>query len=167
MARGDTYESTPCKHCGVTTKYKSSRRCINFYNIKGHMGMTYVPPVEHDRECKICNVRKPLDDFNFRGDSGRHRTQCRQCRNADEAAKRYGTTLEHVAELSVKQGAVCAICESATANHSTFTRLAIDHCHTTGKVRGLLCHNCNTALGHLKDSPELALKAAAYLLASK
>jgi hypothetical protein len=125
--------------------------------------MTYVPPVETERCCRICNVTKPLDDFNFRGDSGRHRTQCRECRNAEEAAKRYGTTLEHVAELSAQQGGVCAICKSPGPNHASFTRLVIDHCHTTSKVRGLLCHNCNTAVGHLKDSADLAIKTAVYL----
>jgi hypothetical protein len=42
-------------------------------------------------------------------------------------------------------------------------RLAIYHCHTTGKVRGLLCVNCNLAIGLLKDNPDLLNKAASYL----
>jgi hypothetical protein len=40
---------------------------------------------------------------------------------------------------------------------------AIDHCHTTGAVRGTLCHQCNTALGNFKDSPELLRRAALYV----
>jgi hypothetical protein len=42
-------------------------------------------------------------------------------------------------------------------------KLAVDHCHETGKVRKLLCHNCNRALGLFKDKPDLLRKAADYL----
>ena len=41
--------------------------------------------------------------------------------------------------------------------------LAVDHCHKTGKIRQLLCSNCNPAIGFIKDSPELARKMADYL----
>lgn len=46
-------------------------------------------------------------------------------------------------------------------------RLAVDHCHSTGKIRGLLCHNCNTGLGKLGDSIESLTKALNYLKESK
>ncbi len=42
-------------------------------------------------------------------------------------------------------------------------RLVIDHCHSTGAIRGLLCSNCNTAIGLLSDNPEIIRKAADYL----
>jgi hypothetical protein len=42
-------------------------------------------------------------------------------------------------------------------------KLNIDHCHTTGAIRGLLCHGCNVGLGYFKDSPERLIKAAEYL----
>jgi hypothetical protein len=53
---------------------------------------------------------------------------------------------------------VCAICHNAPRG-----RLRIDHNHSTGKYRGLLCDNCNIGLGHFKDSPELLRKAIRYL----
>jgi len=56
------------------------------------------------------------------------------------------------------QGGVCAICRREPPY-----KLFIDHCHTTGRVRGLLCAPCNTGLGFLHDSQERALRAAAYL----
>lgn len=60
--------------------------------------------------------------------------------------------------LLEKQKAVCAIC------YQKCTRaLAADHCHNTGRVRGLLCNNCNRGLGHFKDNPELLYNAIEYL----
>ena len=53
----------------------------------------------------------------------------------------------------------CEICGTKPKGR----RLAIDHCHTTGKFRGVLCSYCNTAIGLLKDSPKLAEKASEYL----
>jgi hypothetical protein len=42
-------------------------------------------------------------------------------------------------------------------------RWHIDHCHTSNRVRGLLCHNCNVGIGNFKDAPDLLRSAAAYL----
>lgn len=42
-------------------------------------------------------------------------------------------------------------------------RLVVDHCHTTGKIRGLLCDDCNQGIGHFRDSPDLLRRAADYL----
>lgn len=59
------------------------------------------------------------------------------------------------------QGLLCPIC--ATPNTLT---PHVDHCHKTGKVRGILCHRCNIALGMLLDNPNACLRAAVYLLNS-
>ncbi len=70
-----------------------------------------------------------------------------------------------------EQDNLCAICDLAerrmARNSEQPTRLCIDHDHETGTVRQLLCHDCNTALGKMKDSPELLLKAADYLIKHK
>ncbi len=74
-------------------------------------------------------------------------------------------------KLLKEQDNKCAICnleETRMARDGkNKTRLCIDHDHETQKVRQLLCHDCNTAIGKLKDSPELALKAADYLILHK
>ena len=73
--------------------------------------------------------------------------------------RKYGITYEDFLEMRDKQGGVCAICGGDNGDK----HLAIDHCHTTGKIRGLLCNNCNTAIGMLQDDPTLLNKAVEYL----
>jgi len=73
----------------------------------------------------------------------------------------YGITLEDYNEMFSEQSGCCAICNT---HQSEFKKsLCVDHCHTTGKVRGLLCQFCNTALGMMKDNPELLIKGAEYV----
>ncbi len=67
--------------------------------------------------------------------------------------------------MQLGQKHVCAICkkEETVKNRGKIRCLAIDHCHTTGKVRGLLCSRCNTGLGLFKDNPEYLQNAITYL----
>lgn len=74
--------------------------------------------------------------------------------------RRYGLTEEEFLSMLEQQNYLCAICETRPDQRE----LAIDHCHETGKVRGLLCMNCNTALGKFKDDVALLQKAISYLL---
>lgn len=64
-----------------------------------------------------------------------------------------------------KQNGVCAICHTAGFNMKKKHegQLVVDHCHDTGKVRGLLCHNCNRGLGLFQDSKEFLKRSIAYL----
>lgn len=70
------------------------------------------------------------------------------------------------AELMLSQNGKCAICKCDSGINNRGDKLAVDHCHSTGKIRGLLCHKCNTALGLLKDSKENLLEAIRYLAAT-
>jgi len=76
----------------------------------------------------------------------------------------YGLGPAEFAALLLAQGGVCAICGTANWGGRKGNP-AVDHDHETGEVRGLLCLNCNSAIGHLEDSVELILKAASYLQA--
>lgn len=75
--------------------------------------------------------------------------------------QRYGISIEDYEGMLEKQEGCCAICGVHTSGEEK--NLAVDHCHNTGKVRGLLCFDCNTGLGKLKDSEELLRKALKYL----
>jgi hypothetical protein len=70
--------------------------------------------------------------------------------------RRYGITVEHFDAMFAEQQGLCAICREAPAEH-------VDHDHATGRVRGLLCFNCNGALGQFRDRRDLMLRAIAYL----
>jgi hypothetical protein len=84
--------------------------------------------------------------------------------------RRYGLTWEQAQALLQAQGDGCAVCgrEIVLADGVKGRNLAcVDHCHTTGKVRGLLCTPCNLMLGYAADNPEALLAAAVYLERSK
>lgn len=70
-------------------------------------------------------------------------------------------TEEQYADLLQQQDHKCAICGLAAG--ASKQRLAVDHNHATGQVRGLLCRRCNLGIGQLKDSVELLRKAIDYL----
>lgn len=74
---------------------------------------------------------------------------------------RYGLTDHERAEMLKEQGGKCLICK--TPEDSLTRPLVVDHDHTTGAVRGLLCSACNTGIGHLKDDPAVVAAALHYL----
>jgi hypothetical protein len=80
-----------------------------------------------------------------------------------ELQKKYGISQAQWQEMYAKQGGVCAICGC----RQRYQALAVDHCHKTGKVRGLLCVQCNRGLGRFFDSPVRLRKAADYIERSR
>lgn len=79
---------------------------------------------------------------------------------------RYGIDLQDYEVMLKSQENCCKICGSKETNRKNTEYFAVDHCHETGKVRGLLCYNCNSGLGKFKDNPELLEKAIDYLLSN-
>lgn len=79
--------------------------------------------------------------------------------------KKYGIDLDQYHAMREAQGSLCAICRKPgfKMGDSQQLLLVVDHCHDTGKVRGLLCHNCNRALGLLQDDTAALSRAIGYL----
>lgn len=73
--------------------------------------------------------------------------------------RKYGISIERYDEMVAAQCGKCLICNLVPNSH----RLAVDHCHVTGNVRGLLCSQCNAGLGLLRDDPERLRAALRYL----
>ncbi len=116
--------------------------------------------------CKPCRAREAREYY---ADT---RATLREKRNATRRAwrranpekeraasrrKRYGVTQEQVDELLLAQNGVCRICSMPNPD-------SVDHCHVTGRVRGLLCRACNAGLGLFQENLEVMRAAAAYLL---
>lgn len=149
--------------------------------------------MENMKHCKKCNESKPSDSFHKdkRSRDGLY-VYCKECNkaksrawNADNRDKiadrdrkrrqadpnydrsrnykaKYGITLEQYNEMFANQGGVCAVCAQPERRKET-DHLAVDHNHATGQVRGLLCSNCNRAIGLLEDDPKRMMAAASYL----
>ncbi|WP_399923176.1 endonuclease VII domain-containing protein [Streptomyces kanamyceticus] len=87
-------------------------------------------------------------------------SRCKTCKAAQGRASHlktaYGITEAERDELIGSQKGLCVICLEAPAVH-------VDHCHETGKVRGVLCFNCNSGIGKLGDDPDKTRRATAYL----
>lgn len=73
---------------------------------------------------------------------------------------KYGISIEDFEQMFESQGKVCALCKSDKSDSNQFV---MDHCHATGRIRGILCSYCNRALGMFKDSVDILNKAIVYL----
>lgn len=146
------------------------------------------------RHCTACKERKALSEFpkNKACSQGRTRV-CRKCTSASsrrwvanvgkknpnfvanrllsqekDRAKRYGLTLEELEAMKVKSAGKCEVCENPPSGRGTSGKsLHIDHCHSTGKIRGMLCARCNLTLGRFGDDSNLLRKLAEYLERSR
>lgn len=85
-----------------------------------------------------------------------------RAKNTDLQAK-YGISFIEHAAIFIEQKGCCAIC-GIKEKDATRKILFVDHDHKTGKVRGLLCHHCNSGLGYFMDNPENLSKAEVYLM---
>lgn len=135
-------------------------------------------PTITERRCNACGELKPLSAFyrKVRGVGGRD-GRCKECKRVlrDMPATRdrhlrntYGITLAEYEAMLHAQGGVCAICREPEGQvggrHGTAAlSLAVDHDHTTGHVRGLLCSSCNQGLGMFKHEANLLGAALRYL----
>ena len=75
--------------------------------------------------------------------------------------RKFGITVSQYDRMLTDQEGRCAICKDPQAQLAR--NLAVDHCHDTGKIRGLLCLPCNTAIGLLKDSSDIVISLLEYL----
>lgn len=80
--------------------------------------------------------------------------------NRRKALARYGVTIEQYEAMYRAQNGACAICHRQNISGR---RLAVDHHHATGKIRGLLCSRCNTGIGQFNEAPQIMAAAINYL----
>jgi len=126
------------------------------------------------RKCRICKTDRD-ESFFYKNDKTNRCKACEQSRKRKERKtrdhynsdrkiflkKKYNITIEFYEELLNNQDGKCLIC-----NGVGFIKkgsLCVDHCHISGKIRGLLCHSCNVGLGHYNDNINLLKNAIKYL----
>jgi hypothetical protein len=90
-------------------------------------------------------------------------------RKNQELRTRFGINYVEYQQMHEKQKGLCAICDKPESQilNGTVKRLSVDHCHSTGKIRGLLCTKCNVALGLLKDDINVINNCVSYLQKDK
>lgn len=121
---------------------------------------------EEAKVCGKCDTSQPLTAFTKASDrSDGLSGQCRTCQRAHHYRRKYGISIADYDLMFAKQGGRCAICGTDDLGRRTSKPgvFHIDHCHDTGKVRGLLCGDCNTGLGCFKDDTGLMQRAQEYL----
>lgn len=112
--------------------------------------------------CTDCKTSLPFANFCKHPETkDKKAPQCRACKRNSVLIIRYNITQAVYSEMLAEQSGSCKICQKPA---KTSRGLFVDHCHKTGKVRGLLCATCNTALGKFDDNPEVALRAVEYLV---
>jgi hypothetical protein len=118
--------------------------------------------------CAICDETKPIGDFpsgnkKSKSEAAYKYAYCKECHSERERSRRlfalYRITAVEYDTILVSQGGCCAICKRPPAKN----RLAVDHDHKTGLIRGLLCWVCNRALGLLRDRLASAEALVEYL----
>ena len=140
--------------------------------------------VVEQKHCLKCGVSKPIIDFSpSPSKKDGYYTYCKPCANEKQRYRyknninghrdkdnlnstknhyktKYGLADEVVKEIMSNRQGMCAICKEETT-------LVIDHCHSSGKVRGRICSLCNIMLGHARDNPEYLKSAILYLEENK
>ncbi|MFE9410441.1 endonuclease VII domain-containing protein [Streptomyces sp. NPDC006704] len=145
---------------------RECRECAADYHRRRQLalGKNVRPRVEVPegyKHCQRCGEIKPNSEWhrNSTASDGLS-TRCKACRAVEGRAghlkRQYGITEDDRDRMIAEQKGLCVICLSAPAVH-------VDHCHQTGRVRGVLCFNCNSAIGKLGDDPDTVRRAAAYL----
>jgi hypothetical protein len=93
----------------------------------------------------------------------RNREKVQRLKRDNNLQRYYGISLETYSLLLAAQGGCCAICGSTHSKRPKMPNLVVDHDHKTGRVRGLLCAPCNSALGMFEDSESVLDSAIHYL----
>ncbi|MDX3518571.1 endonuclease VII domain-containing protein [Streptomyces scabiei] len=113
------------------------------------------------KRCPQCEEVKPHSEWEpNKSSSDGWASYCRECRAVRNRIsyfkRKYGLTPAELDMMIAEQQGICCICLAAPAEH-------VDHCHETGRVRGVLCFSCNAALGQFKDRPDVMRRAATYV----
>lgn len=152
-------ESKECCRCGLV------RPAAGFSKDKSRKDGLYPKCKECHALWRAANSGRINADKRKRyaADPAKYLSYCAKSRPSQESLRlqrQYGITLDDYNDLLSRQGGVCAICQMAALGRK---KLSVDHCHATGRVRGLLCQKCNVSIGMVGDDAGLLRRAIEYL----
>ncbi|MEH0543312.1 endonuclease VII domain-containing protein [Streptomyces sp. B21-105] len=152
-SRPDSLQAN-CRECAA--EYYRRRR-----EAQGMTVRVKVPVPRGHKRCPQCEQVKPHAEWERnKSSSDGWSSYCRPCRaernRVSYFQRKYGLSPAELDAMVAEQQGICCICLAAPAEH-------VDHCHNTGRVRGVLCFSCNAALGQFKDRPDAIRRAAAYV----
>jgi hypothetical protein len=126
------------------------------------------------RKCKQCNTELPITEFYIKTNkitgNCRFNSPCKKCFDSKRDKNyykiynrklKYNLSEAQYDNMLLEQNNCCAICGVHKDNNKK--EFSVDHCHENGKIRGLLCNNCNVALGLFKDNINIMKNAVVYL----
>ncbi|MDI3386887.1 endonuclease VII domain-containing protein [Streptomyces sp. B-S-A8] len=148
-------------HCRECVAKYSAAHYRRRREAEGKVVRVKIPVPRGHKRCPQCGEVKPHAQWERnKTSSDGWASYCRECRAERNRIayfkRKYGLTPDELDDLKAQQRGVCCICLTAPAEH-------VDHCHETGRVRGVLCFSCNAGLGQYKDRPDAMRRAAAYL----
>lgn len=140
-----------CKTCGVTFEHHNSTRRLYCDDCKP--------------QAEAAMNRRKNEARRVSSDKPPERLAEIRRKNLSSALRRYGMTLAEFEQMMNRQKGLCAICGNAADPNGVKAagRLHIDHDHTTGQVRDLLCNHCNRGVGAFRDDPDIMRKAITYI----
>tara|TARA_R110000851_G_scaffold1093_1_gene3801 strand:- start:1093 stop:1539 length:447 start_codon:yes stop_codon:yes gene_type:complete len=141
--------------------------------------MTFNNTAHKEKECHICGTlfigthagkycSEPCKLISRRATYAKYFAKAKdtssykKARRSTNLKSNYGITLVEYNIMLESQGGTCKICDATKETNGR--ALPVDHCHTTGKIRGILCDTCNRSIGLLGDDIDLLISAAFYLL---
>lgn len=159
------------KHGTICSKHHRRQKKYGQYDLPSHKGTPNLPIVEKLPEGIVKNCKKhghlSKEKVYIRYHKGKENYFCKICLIDINIKKKYVgmNGLEDYDKILLKQNGSCAICkgQNTTTRNGKIKRFAIDHCHDTKKVRGLLCAFCNAVIGYARDNVSILESAIKYL----
>jgi len=166
LRKGVQQYRSSCRLCYSRAALKNYHRRMRG---EGPGGPLPSPIIDGKKRCSHCGEMKLEREFNRNPKNKLLYAWCRACTHEGLRLKKYGISITDYERMFTQQNGVCAICRRPERNENRYglLSLSVDHDHKTGKVRGLLCQDCNRGLGQFKDDPVLVRSAADYLERSR
>lgn len=152
-----------CKKCKIEKEFKEfSKRNSSKDGFRG--------------SCKICRSKIAKNRYDRIPEIIKKKRQEYYQKNKEEffhktrkqhLKKKFNITIEDYKNLLDNQSNKCAICESNSAKNKLNKNFSVDHCHRSGKIRGLLCNKCNAGIGYFEDNVHFLKNAIKYLEKNK